>query len=201
MQTIADLWDKRYQQSEYLYGTQANDFVRQQACSLSGQKILCVAEGEGRNAVYLAKLGYQVTAVDISKAGIEKTLKLAKANHVEVTAIQADLAQWSWPQEAYDGVIAIFAHFPVSVRAGIHQAMAQSLVAGGTLILEAYTPEQLAYQSGGPPKAEMMMNRQSLLAEFPTLTFHQLDETVREVHEGKGHHGLAAVVQAVATKP
>ncbi|WP_199671230.1 SAM-dependent methyltransferase [Salinibius halmophilus] len=201
MQDIKDIWQQRYDQDEYIYGTHPNDFLLQQAEGLAGKKVLCVAEGEGRNAVFLAKLGCHVTAVEIAPAGVDKITNLAKAEGVQVEAIQADLADWQWPCSHFDAVVAIFAHFPVATRKQIHQSIVTTLKSDGVLILEAYTPQQLKHKTGGPPKAEMMMTTHSIEEEFDGLDFQFLTELERVVVEGRGHNGLAAVVQCIAVKP
>lgn len=201
MQSIKEIWQQRYSDDAYLYGTAPNDFLVQQGKRLAGKKILCVAEGEGRNAVYLAKLGCDVTAVEIAPAGVEKIKRLAQKEGVSLNVIEADLATWNWPVASFDVVVAIFAHFPVPTRKQIHRSIVDALTPTGTLVLEAYTPEQLDYKTGGPPKAEMMMSGESVQEEFAGLQFDLLQEVKRQVNEGQGHNGLAAVVQCVGVKP
>lgn len=201
MQSIKEIWQQRYSDDAYLYGTAPNDFLVQQGKRLAGKKILCVAEGEGRNAVYLAKLGCDVTAVEIAPAGVEKIKRLAQKEGVSLNVIEADLATWHWPVASFDVVVAIFAHFPVPTRKQIHRSIVDALTPTGTLVLEAYTPEQLDYKTGGPPKAEMMMSGESVQEEFAGLQFDLLQEVKRQVNEGQGHNGLAAVVQCVGVKP
>lgn len=200
MQSIKDIWQQRYSDDAYLYGTTPNDFLVEQGKRLAGKKVLCVAEGEGRNAVYLAKLGCDVTAVEIAPAGVEKIKRLAEKEGVAINVIEADLATWQWPVASYDAVVAIFAHFPTLTRHQIHQAIVHALKTDGMLVLEAYTPEQLQYKTGGPPKAEMMMTCESLRTEFHGLSFELLHGVERQVQEGQGHNGLAAVVQCIGVK-
>ena len=194
------MWDQRYATDEYAYGTEPNDFLHENTSELPSGKILCLAEGEGRNAVWLAQQGYDVTAVDSSKVGLEKAQQLAATHGVSITTHHADLADYEIGSEQWDGIVSIFCHLPAPLRKSVHQRCIEGLKAGGVLLLEAYTPEQLNYKTGGPPSAEMMMDSQQLENELGQLTFLKLEETVREIHEGSHHHGEGAVVQLIAKK-
>lgn len=194
------MWDERYRGDDYFYGTQANDFLARQYAEIPPGEVLCLAEGEGRNAVFLAEQGYQVTAVDASAVGLQKAVKLAAKRGVHITTIHADLADFDIGINRWSGIVSIFCHLPPSLRQLIHSRLADALLPGGVLLLEAYTPAQLHFGTGGPPVAEMMMDSEILRAEIPGLSFRHLLEQQREVIEGEGHTGRAAVVQAIAVK-
>lgn len=195
-------WNERYDTQEYVYGKSPNTFLHGSIKHLTpGGKILCVAEGEGRNAVYLATLGYQVTAVDSSSVGLAKAQKLARENNVSLTTVVADLGDFPVETEAWDGVVSIFAHLPEALRAELHNRIAKGLKPGGMLILEAYTPQQIELGTGGPPNAAMTMSLEKLESELPGLEFIHAVELEREVLEGSLHTGLGAVVQLIAKKP
>jgi SAM-dependent methyltransferase len=195
-------WDERYRSEEYFYGTEPNDFLKSQAHRLlPGASVLCLAEGEGRNAVYLAKQGFAVTAVDGSAQGFVKLQKLAAKAGVNVRTIVKDLAHFDMGHRQWDAIISIWCHLPQPLRAEIHRRVVVALKPGGFFILEAYTPRQLQYKTGGPPNATMMMTRDLLKTELAGLDVEIAQELEREIHEGKGHNGKSAVVQFVARKP
>jgi 2-polyprenyl-3-methyl-5-hydroxy-6-metoxy-1,4-benzoquinol methylase len=192
------MWDDEYDTEQYIYGKQANDFLKSHYQQLPKGKILMLAEGEGRNAVFLAKLGYQVTAVDISEVGLEKARKLASENSVQIETICANLANFDLGLQQWDGIVSIFCHLPASLRQSLYHRVERALKPQGVMLIEGYTPEQLNFNSGGPPVAEMMVSESILTAELPHLHFSLLQELQREVIEGVKHSGLAAVVQAIA---
>ncbi|MCW8983617.1 MAG: class I SAM-dependent methyltransferase [Gammaproteobacteria bacterium] len=194
------MWDERYSGHEYAYGKEPNDFLVKMQHYIPAGRVLCLAEGEGRNAVYLAKLGYEVTAVDSSTVGIDKTQRLADENGVIVKSIIADLAEFDIGERQWEGIVSIFGHLPPPIRRKVHRDVVKGLKPGGYLILEAYTPEQLNYKTGGPPVAEMMMSLEGLEAELDGLIFVHATETVRPIHEGEFHHGEGAVVDIVAKR-
>lgn len=195
------MWDERYQGEGFVYGTDPNDFLRSQIDYLPAGRILCLAEGEGRNAVFLAQEGFTVTAVDQSSVGLAKAERLAAQRGVSIETVVADLADFDIDPGAWDGIVSIFAHTPPPVRRHIHREVVIGLKPGGIFVLEAYRPEQLQYKTGGPPVAEMMMNLSGLSAELAGLDFEYAEEIVRKVQEGPLHHGQGAVVQIRARKP
>ncbi len=194
------MWDERYAADEYAYGKNANDFLTARHGVLPKGKILCLADGEGRNSVFLARQGYEVTAVDLSLAGLEKGKKLALEYGVEVNFVHADLAGFDVGDNCWDGVVSIFCHLPPVIRSALHGKVVNGLKKGGVFLAEAYTPQQLNYGTGGPPDAAMMMSCALLAEELRELDFTLLQEIEREVVEGRFHTGLAAVVQAIAVK-
>ncbi|MBI5449841.1 MAG: class I SAM-dependent methyltransferase [Gammaproteobacteria bacterium] len=195
------MWDQRYSEPGYAYGTDANEFLKQHYAAIpAGGRVLCLAEGQGRNAVFLAQHGYDVTAVDASSIGLQCARTLAAQRGVEIATVVADLADFPLEPRAWHGIVSIFCHLPPPARIRLHAQIAQALVPGGVMILEAYTPAQLRLKSGGPPLAEMMMTAQTLRDELAGLDFVQLRELEREVVEGKYHTGRGAVVQLLGSR-
>lgn len=195
------MWDERYSDEEYVYGKDPNEFLANAVDKIPKGKVLCVAEGEGRNAVFLAEHGYQVYAVDASAVGLEKARKLANERGVSIHTTVSDLAHYDIEPQSLDGVVSIFAHVPPQVRQELHRKIVDGLRPGGVLILEAYRPDQLKYKTGGPPTADFMMTLESLEAELVGLNFEYAVELDRDVVEGKYHTGTGAVVQLIGVKP
>lgn len=195
------MWDERYADEEYVYGTKPNEFLKSQASKLAKGKILSLCEGEGRNAVYLAKQGYDVTGVDSSSVGLAKATRLAAHEGVTISTELADMGDFRIEANAWDGVVSIFCHIPPSMRGELHRQVVAGLKPGGVLILEAYTPEQLSHGTGGPQIASLTMTAETLRAELGGLEFESIQELERDVVEGKFHTGKGAVVQLVARKP
>jgi SAM-dependent methyltransferase len=200
---VSEFWDRRYAEPGYAYGTAPNAFLAgQRAWLRPGMRALAVADGEGRNGVWLAEQGLEVLAVDASAVGLEKAQALARERGVTLRTVCADLTAWDWPSEEFDLVASIFAHFPPGVRAGLHAQMLRALRPGGALILEAFAPAQLAYRSGGPSAPEMLYDAPLLRADFavPGSEIVLLEETVTELDEGPYHRGPAAVVRLVVRR-
>ncbi len=194
------MWDERYSTDEYAYGTAPNGFLSQEFRNLPKGKILSIAEGEGRNAVFLAKQGYEVTAVDSSFVGLEKAKKLAYDSGVSIECINADLLDFDFGENHWDGVISIFCPLPSELRAVIHRKVETGLRMGGVFLTESYTPNQPKYGTGGGDCTDTMQSKESLTQEFQNLKFSHLVEIEREVIEGIYHTGLASVVQAIGRK-
>lgn len=194
------MWDERYGTAEYAYGTEPNEFLRQHFQQLPKGRILSLAEGEGRNAVFLAQQGYEVTAVDASQVGLEKALKLAQSRGVTIECIRADLANFDFGHAQWDGIVSIFCPLPSVLRKDIHRKAVAALKPGGVFLLEAYRPEQIRHGTGGGSNVDTMQTADSLRGELGGLTFRHLLELEREVIEGIYHTGLGAVVQAIGVK-
>ncbi len=195
------MWNQRYAEPGYAYGTEPNDFLREQASRIPTGRVLCLAEGEGRNAVYLAERGYQVLAVDASSVGIDKTRALAEQRGVQVEAVVSDLAEYRLGESAFEGIVSVWCHLPPQLRRELHRQVVVALKPGGILILEAYTPRQLGYGTGGPPNEALTMTLAALNTELAGLEFLVAREVEREIHEGKYHDGPSHVVQVVARRP
>jgi len=195
------VWDEKYSAEDYIYGKEPNRFLEEHAAELPPGHVLSLAEGEGRNAVYLASLGFQVTAVDHSQVGLDKAQHLAAEKSVEIETICADLADYELGEAQWDAIVSIFGHLPPDVRRRVYPKLPNALKPGGILLLEAYTPEQMGRGTGGPRSADLLVTADMLRDELPGLQFLRLEELEREVIEGRGHTGLSAVVQLIARKP
>lgn len=194
------MWDERYSGEDYAYGTEPNDFLRAVAPRLPVGRTLCLGEGEGRNAVFLAGLGHEVTALDGSAVGLAKTRRLAESRGVAVWTLHTDLAQYTVEPEAWDVVVSVFCHLPPDLRRRVHEEVVAGLRPGGVFVLEAYTVRQLDLATGGPATAEMMMGLGGLREELAGLRLDHAVELDREIHEGRFHCGTGAVVQVLAVK-
>ncbi|ESS72979.1 methyltransferase type 11 [Methyloglobulus morosus KoM1] len=194
------MWDERYSAEEYVYGTTPNKFLEENVNFIPKGKVLSLAEGEGRNAVFLAKQGYSVTAVDASRVGLEKARKLAEDNGVVIEFIYADLEEYDIGENRWDGIVSIFCPVPSVLRKELHKKVVAGLKQNGVLLLEAYTPNQLKYGTGGGGSEDSMMSKESLSLELADLKFSHLIELERDVVEGVYHTELGAVVQAIASK-
>ena len=193
-------WNHRYATTSYFYGTEPNDFVAEQASQIPAGPVLCLAEGEGRNAVFLAGRGHAVTAVDGSEIGLAKAQALAAARNVALTTVTADLAHYRIQPGAWAGIVSAWAHLPPPLRRTVHAQVVAGLRPGGVFILEAYTPAQLAFGTGGPKDVSLLMTLAALREELAGLELVIGRECEREVHEGSGHNGRSAVVQILARK-
>jgi SAM-dependent methyltransferase len=199
---MSNQWDERYATDEYVYGTQPNDFVRDHVTSLPpGGRVLCLADGEGRNGVFLAQQSMNVTSVDQSSVGLAKASALAEQRGVSISTAVADLASYDLGTEQWDAIVSVFCHLPPDLRRSVHQRAVQALRPGGVFLLEAYTPQQLTFRTGGPPTVELLMTSSSLTEELEGLDMLLNHEITRDIHEGRLHDGPSAVVQVLARKP
>ncbi len=194
-------WDERYATTEYVYGTKPNDFVAAMADRIPAGPVLCLAEGEGRNAVFLAQRGHAVTAVDASGTGLVKAQALAAAKGVTLTTHIADLAEYHITPCHWAGIIATWAHLPPPLRRQVHGQVVEGLAPGGVYLLEAYTPLQLKFGTGGPREISLLMTLAGLRAELAGLDLEVGRECERDVIEGTLHTGHSAVVQVCARRP
>ena len=194
-------WDERYAEPGFAYGTDPNDFLVSQAAQLPKGRIMSVGAGEGRNEVFLAGLGYDVTAVDSSSVGLAKAEKLAAEQGVTITTLVQDLDRLEVEESAWDGIVSIFCHLPPEPRRELHRRCVAGLKPGGTLVLEGFTPKHLQHKTGGPPVAELMMTLDGLGEDLAGLEMLVARETTREIQEGRFHTGTSHVVQVVARRP
>lgn len=197
----ANFWNERYATPEHFYGTEPNSFLASVAAQIPPGPVLCIAEGEGRNAVFLATLGHAVTAVDQSAVGLAKARDLADVRGVALTTVVADLAGYPIDLGAWSGIVSIFAHLPQPLRRNLHADAVRGLAPGGVFVLEAYTPAQLAFGTGGPKDPALLMRLEDLRHELAGLALVVAQETERDVREGTGHTGRASVVQVLGRKP
>jgi SAM-dependent methyltransferase len=194
-------WDERYDTDDFVYGTEPNDFLAQVADRLTPGELLSIAEGEGRNAVFLAGLGHRVTGVDSSAVGLAKARRLAARRGVALTTEVCDLAGFDPGQARWQTVVSIFCHLPSALRSALYTRLVAALKPGGLLVLEAYTPDQLQHGTGGPKDPDMLPTLAALQHELAGLDFLIARETVRPVIEGRFHSGMGAVVQVLARRP
>jgi SAM-dependent methyltransferase len=192
------VWDERFAGEGYVYGTRPNAWLASVAGRLqAGSRILSLGEGEGRNAVWLAQQGHRVEAVDGSAVGLAKAQRLAAERGVGLATRVADLAAYRPGPGAWDAVLLIFLHLPPPLRAAVHAGAEAALVPGGRLVIEAFTPRQLAFTSGGPRQPELLYDVATLRADFPSITWEELREEEIELDEGPLHWGRAAVVRGL----
>jgi SAM-dependent methyltransferase len=196
----SQFWNERYRAEEYAYGREPNEFLRAEAHRIPAGRVLCLAEGEGRNAVFLAGLGHRVTAVDFSTEGLRKVERLAAERNVVVETVEADLTAYEPEVFAFSGIVAIFAHLPPAVRKHVHGWISRALRSGGVFILEAYTPAQIALNTGGPRDPALLMTLDALRDELVPLTIEIGREVERQIDEGAFHGGPSATVQVVARR-
>lgn len=196
------MWNERYAETFASYGTEPNDFLRAVADRIPEGPVLCLAEGEGRNAVFIAQRGHAVTAVDLSDVGLANAAKLAGERGVELTTVVADLAEFDPGEARWAGIVSIWGHVPPAVRSRLHAACVAALKPGGVFILEAYCPRQLERPGlGGPPDVALLMTADGLRKELSGLRFERCEEVDRDVNEGRYHKGPSATVQVLAFKP
>lgn len=201
-----EFWDQRYSEAGFAFGEAPNAWLKTQRARFTvGQRALVPGDGEGRNGVWLAELGLNVTTVDASRIGVHKANLLAAERGVTIDAKIADLTTWDWPVEQFDVIAAIYLHFPSNLRAEMHFRMLQALKPGGVLILEGYSLRQLVYRAGGstggPSDPDMLFEPEDIAEDFDTAEIEYLDEARVTLAEGKRHRGASSVVRLIATRP
>jgi 2-polyprenyl-3-methyl-5-hydroxy-6-metoxy-1,4-benzoquinol methylase len=196
-------WNQRFGAAEYIFGTAPNAFLASHASLLApGQRALCVADGEGRNSVWLAEQGLEVSAFDLSPVGVEKARKLARSRGVEVRYEVASVYGWRWPEAEFDLVVAIFVQFAdPAMRAFMFERMVAALRPGGLVLVEGYTPAQLKHATGGPKQVDQLYTEELLRQAFGALDILELKAYEAELDEGSRHRGMSAVIDLVARKP
>lgn len=194
------MWDERYSGKAYAYGTEPNDFLRSVTAQLPKGTVLCLGDGEGRNGVWLAEHGFDVTSLDASAVGLAKANRLADRRHVTVTTLHRDLQDYLIEPDRWDAIVSIFCHLPPDLRRRVHAQVVTGLKPGGMFVLEGYTPKQLEFVTGGPSSIELMMNLTELARELAGLELVLAKELQRDIFEGTFHHGPSAVVQLLARR-
>jgi len=198
---MKDFWNERYSEDGLAYGEEPNVFLTEVIDRIEPKgKVLVVGDGEGRNGVWLASKGYDVTSVDYSPVAVEKINELAKKCDINLSAVCADLNEWDWAKDEYDAVVAIYIHFPSESRAKMHHKMVEALKPGGKIIMEAFNKAQLDYPSGGPPVLDMLFSEDELKEDFSKVNIDELYEKIVYLNEGKYHVGDGAVVRLIAEK-
>jgi 2-polyprenyl-3-methyl-5-hydroxy-6-metoxy-1,4-benzoquinol methylase len=198
-------WDDRYSNEEFAYGQEPNNFFKEEIEKLNAGTILFPAEGEGRNAVYAAKLGWTVAAFDISEEGKNKALKLAAANNVSIDYQVGELETLNYQTEQFDAIALIYAHFPAEIKSSIHKTLDKYLRQNGIIIFEAFSKKHLEYLAlndkvGGPKDIESLFSIEEIQADFPNYEITQLEETEIELNEGLFHNGKGSVIRFVGKK-
>lgn len=196
-----ELWDKRYASGEHLFGQEPSNFLRGQAYRLRpGMRALSVADGQGRNGVWLAKMGLDVLALDISPVALEQSKELAHKRGVRIRTEAADLINWNCQPASFDLVLEISVHFPGTIRTQVHQSLAGALKPGGLYLLEAFHERQRGRSSGGPKDVDMLSSMEKLRSDFQDLEMLELLEGTIVLDEGPKHQGEAWVVRMVGRK-
>jgi len=195
-------WETRFRAPGYAFGKEPNAFLKSQAPQLrGGGTALSVADGEGRNGVWLAEQGFDVLAIDFSPTGLQKSRALAAERGVRLSTELADVTTWQWPTDAYDVIAAIFIQFVTpSERSALFANIKRALKPGGLLLMEGYRPEQLQYRTGGPPEAERMYTRPLLETAFGDMAQIAIFEHDSVINEGTSHVGMSALIDLVAKK-
>ncbi|MFZ1615525.1 MAG: class I SAM-dependent methyltransferase [Holophaga sp.] len=199
--TDSDFWNQRFLEPGWAYGTEPNDFLKAQAGHIPMGEVLCLAEGEGRNAVHLAALGYAVSAMDFSSTGLAKAQALALERGVNIHTFVADLGAFDPGEGRWQGIVSIFVHPLTTLRRALHQHMVRALAPGGVILLEAYATNQLKLGTGGPREPERLCSLEDLTEDFAGLETMICHELERDVQEGKYHRGTSAVLQFMGRKP
>jgi len=198
---MKSFWDERFSAPEYIYGEKPNAFFAEQLAQLKPGKLLLPCEGEGRNAVFAAKLGWEVEAFDQSEAGCTKAMNLAEQKEV---SIQYQIGDWlglTYPLASFDAIALVFAHLPEPLRRVGHQHLLPFLKPGGLLILEGFNKNQIQFNSGGPRDPQMLFAPAELREDFAELDIVMLEEKEVELDEGAYHQGKAAVIRLLGRKP
>ncbi|MBS4071882.1 MAG: class I SAM-dependent methyltransferase [Algoriphagus sp.] len=202
---MKEFWNTRYQERDYAYGTEPNRFFETEIRKIPIGKALFPAEGEGRNAVFAASLGWGVVAFDLSEAGKTKALKLADARGVSITYEVATLQEFEAEKEGFDALVLVFAHFPNPLRKTFHQKLITFLKPGGIVILVGFSKKHAAFnsvneQAGGPKDPAMLFSKQELEGDFDGFDIQLLEEAEVDLQEGNYHLGKSAVIRLVARK-
>lgn len=195
-------WDEKYAVSHYRYGTDPNEFLAASIETYVGlpSEVLVLGCGEGRNAVWLAQTGYEVTAIDASRKAIEKTTHLMNDANVLLRTFQSDFADWEPEEGRYSAVTLIYVHMPPELRKQTHAKAVRALKPGGFVFMEAYTPEQLQHETGGPKDRELLYTEDVIQSDFAELQPELLEERTIQLAEGPGHSGAAEVIRFIGKK-
>lgn len=197
---MSEFWNERYRAKDYVYGEEPNVFFKEQIQKLNPGTLILPCEGEGRNAVFAASLGWKILAFDSSESGRVKAMQLAEKMGQSIDYRVADAREVSYPEGSADAVAFIFAHFPPDLRRKIYHQAIGWLKTGGRIILESFNPLQLNNETGGPKDISMLCTEEILKEDFEGLEIEWIQSLKVRLNEGKYHHGLADVVQFVGTK-
>ncbi|MDQ0064375.1 class I SAM-dependent methyltransferase [Chryseobacterium lathyri] len=203
--TWLDRWNDRYSSEEFAYGTEPNNYLKEQLEKLEPGSVLFPAEGEGRNAVFAAVKGWNVSAFDISSEGKSKALQLAENKNVTIDYQVGELQALNFQTEQFDAIALIYAHFPADIKSSVHQMLDQYLRKGGIIIFEAFSKNHLDYVTknekvGGPKDIGSLFSTDEIKADFPDYDIIQLEEMEIELNEGLFHNGTGSVIRFVGRK-
>ncbi len=203
--TIKDFWDTRYKMDDFAYGEAPNKYLEEKIKEFNPGKVLFPAEGEGRNAVFAAQLGWEVNAFDISAEGKSKALSLADKHNVKIDYQVGELSELGYKDEEFDALVLIFAHFPPNIKADLQKNLCKLLRKGGIVIFEAFSKNNLQYLAknpnvGGPNNVEMLFSEVEIKSHFPDFEIIELSETETYLSEGFFHNGLASVIRFIGRK-
>lgn len=198
-------WNDRYSKEGFAYGDQPNDYLKEQLNKLTAGKILFPAEGEGRNAIFAAKLGWKVSAFDISEEGKKKALQFAQANNVSIDYQVGELQKLNYSPNQFDAIALVYAHFPAGIKSPYHEMLTKFLRKGGVIIFEAFSKKHLDYISrdekmGGPRDSASLFSIEEIKSDFANCEFIELEEKEIELREGAFHQGLGSVIRFVGRK-
>lgn len=197
---MQELWNQRFSEEGFAYGSEPNLFFKEEIDKINPGKLLLVAEGEGRNGVYAARLGWSVDAFDFSEAAKAKAMKLAESNGVQLNYAVGDLKDISFNNGYYDAAALIYVHLEPELRSAVIKKVIEALKPGGRLILEVFDKEQLGRSSGGPKDIDHLYSLEEVVEEFSEMDFITLVKEVIELDEGKYHQGEAVVIRFVGAK-
>ncbi|MBI9068855.1 MAG: class I SAM-dependent methyltransferase [Salinivirgaceae bacterium] len=197
---MSEFWNAKYNREDFLYGTEASQFIKEQLEKLASGKILFPAEGEGRNAVYAATKGWDVTAFDPSSVGQQKAIKLANSKNVFISYLLRGYENVDFANETFNAIGLSFSHMPPDLRKQMHAKYIQWLKPDGTIILELFSKEQLNYSSGGPKNIDMLLSQPELEEDFKSLSELNITVEITELNEGSGHQGNASVIRLIGKK-
>ncbi len=200
-----DRWNERYRKPEYAYGEQPNDYLKEQLEKLNPGTVLFPAEGEGRNAVFAAKLGWTVSAFDISIEGKNKAMKLAESNQVTIDYSVGELQSMNYSNDQFDAIALIYAHFPADLKSSYHRTIEKYLRKGGIIIFEAFSKKHIPYQIknekvGGPKDLGSLFSIDEITTDFADYEIIELAEIEIELNEGIFHKGQGSVIRFVGRK-
>jgi SAM-dependent methyltransferase len=204
-ETWTERWNDRYSKDEFAYGEKPNNYLKEQLEKLDPGKILFAAEGEGRNAVFAAKLGWEVSAFDISIEGKNKALRLAEANNVTIEYKVGELETLNYDNDQFDAIALIYAHFPAEIKSSYHKTLDKYLRNKGIIIFEAFSKKHLDYMEknqnvGGPKEIEMLFSIDEIISDFRNYEIIELEEKEIELNEGLFHNGNGSVIRFVGQK-
>ena len=197
---MKQFWNERYAEKGFAYGKEPNQFLKENLHKLPKGKILFVAEGEGRNAVFAAQNGYEVVAFDYSESAKKKALTLAKEQNVQLDYLVSDVMDLSFEPESFDAMVFIFTHFPAVIRKQAHQKLVSFLKPHGKVLFEVFEKNQQQFTSGGPKELAMLFSEEEVKEEFPSIGFDFLKTVTIDLAEGQYHQGKGVVIRFIGTK-